>query len=208
MPSGNWQVTALIGTKAMMKEVTTLGDAYRVAAKWADLQEHLHRGGNPVTPNQVKFGLRGHTKVGWINGQTKTRYWITYYEHGKTKHVWRAKERVKFVLGGKKGRVKNLCPKTANSPTVDVVKASQMFTGFPPADKWNEHFDWPKAMPMIGPCTEIEYVSDKFDGKVRRYFHRFGKGTRVYFDHKPQRNGDRLLIIRGPFDIKPEGITG
>lgn len=173
-------------------------------------RKHDAVGKNPITGNQVKFGMHGRTKVGWINDETPTRYWLTYYEHGKARHVWRRKDKVKFVLSGKKGRVKNVCPKTANSPqvTVEAVKAARMFTGLPTREVWNEHFEWPKALPMIGPCTEVEYVSHKFDGKLRRYYHKFGKGARIYFDNKPQRNGDHILIIRGPFKIKPEGITG
>jgi hypothetical protein len=184
---------------------------YRAAARSIAMRD---RKKNPnqkgaTTPNQVKFGMRGHTKVGWINRETLTRYQISYKVGSALRHVWRMKDKVKFARTGKPGRVPNNCPKTANPPEVDIHAASEMFHQRAPRFKsFKEDFTWPKKLPLIGPCTMIEYVSDKFDGRVRRYYHKFGKGTRVYFDPAHQKNGEAILIIRGPFEIKPEGITG
>lgn len=161
-----------------------------------------------TTDNQVLFGAGGKTKVGWINRETATRYEITYKSGAQTKTVWRAKNKVKFQRTGKVPRLPNNCPKTANSPLSEAAKASAMFHQLAPRKVGRQSYTWPKSLAAIGPIARIEYVSDKFDGKARQYFHDFGPGAQAYFDPRPQSNGDTLLIIRGPFKIKPEGITG
>lgn len=161
-----------------------------------------------TTPNQVKFGSHGKTKVGWINRETRTRYQISYKVGTALRHVWRLKDKVKFVLTGRKGKIRNSCPKTANNPTTDALRASAMFHGLEPRHLKKQFYTWPKSLSAIGACVRLEYLSDKFDGKRRVYYHDFGKGARIAFDPKQQPNGDSLIIIRGPFKLKAEGITG
>jgi hypothetical protein len=60
----------------------------------------------------------------------------------------------------------------------------------------------------IGDAAQINYVSDKFDGEVREYFHKFGPGVEVFAADQPQPDGRELLVIIGKFKIKPEGIVG
>ena len=180
---------------------------------YAGIKRYLVREENPnqkgaTTPNQVKFGMRGRTVIGWINAETPTRYHITYKVGAQTREVWRRKDKVKFQATGKVGRVKNNCPKTANGPLGEAVAASEMFYGLKARHKKSQVYAWPKSLAKIGPCVRLEYLSDKFDGKKRQYFHDFGPGAEVFFDPRTQANGDALILIRGKFTIKPEGITG
>lgn len=73
--------------------------------------------------------------------------------------------------------------------------------------------EWPRALMMLGLCAQVDYVSDKFDNKIRRYFHEFElsdpeKPCLLLADAQPQPDGSHLLIIKGHFKIKPEGIVG
>lgn len=162
-----------------------------------------------ITPNQVLFGAGGKTKVGWINRSTPTRYEITYKDGAQTRTCWRLKSKVKFQLTGKRGKIENACPKNANpSPIAEAAKLSERFHGAAPRKVRSVHIRWPKAMMRIGSCAQVDYRSDKWDGKERQYFHKFGQGAELYADTKPQADGSMIMLIRGKFRIKPEGITG
>lgn len=67
---------------------------------------------------------------------------------------------------------------------------------------------WPKSLVMIGVCPEINYVSDKFDGVVKQYFHEFEDLPIVMIGVPRQKNGENLIIIKGKFKIKADGIVG
>lgn len=164
-----------------------------------------------ATPNQVKFGLRGRTVVGWINRETPTKYEISYKVGAQLAHVWRKKTAVKFVATGKRGRVKNNCPKTAENPATSraaAVELSKKFHHFDPRKIHSVNVQWPKHLVALGPCVRIDYYSNKFDGKGRVYFHEFEKPCVVMAGAVPQSDGTNLLIVKGKFEIKPEGITG
>jgi hypothetical protein len=166
-----------------------------------------------ATPNQVLFGSRGKTVVGWINKATPTQYQITSKVGAQTRTVWRPKNRVKFQTTGKYGKlakIANLCPKTAN-PGAELAAAarlSQAFHGAPPRKVKSVNIKWPRAMTKIGDCAQVDYISDKWDGKLKQYFHRFEKPAELFTDTKPQADGSMIMVIRGQFRIKPEGITG
>lgn len=180
---------------------------------WESMKKIVHRV-NPseagaISPNQVKFGKGGKTLVGWINRETPTRYEISYKVGSGLAHVWRKKDKVQFVLSGKRGHI-NPCPKRANpDPALDrAVKLSKEFHGFDPRKIHEVKIEWPKALVALGPCVRLDYYSDKFDGKGRIYFHEFEKPAAVYAAESPQPDGTNLLIVHGRFRIKPEGITG
>lgn len=165
------------------------------------------------TNNQVKFGSRGKTKIGWINSETPKYYKITYKSGSTTKTVTRRKDKVKFVKSGKYGKViKNRCPKMSNPSITDAVKRavelSRKFYGFAPRKLRQVNIEWPTALVFIGAGAQVDYVADKFDGKTRQYYHRFEGPTEVFASDRPQKDGSNLLIIRGKFKIKKEGITG
>lgn len=163
-----------------------------------------------ATRNQVLFGLRGKTLVGWINKETPTQYQISYKVGPRLHHVWRAKDKVKFQSTGKYGRVKNNCPKTANpgAELSEAVRLSKKFNGFVPRRIRRVNIQWPNAAMLIGPCVRLDYFSKKWDGKGKIYFHEFEKPCQVFAAAKPQPDGDNLLIVKGKFEIRPEGITG
>lgn len=163
-----------------------------------------------ATPNQVLFGMRGKTVVGWINRESGDKYEISYKVGAGLKTVWRRKDKVKFQATGKRGRIRNNCPKAANpDPALDqAVRLSKAFHGFDPRSIKKVNVEWPKALVLLGPCVRLDYYSDKFDGKGRIYFHEFEKPAAVYAAESVQPDGTSLLIVKGNFRIRPEGITG
>ena len=156
-----------------------------------------------VTPNQVRFGSRGRVKVGWINAETPTRYQITYKDGPRTKTVWRLKGNVTFVKTGKRGHA------TANpSPVERAAGLSRKFHGAAPRIVKHIDFRSPKCLALIGSCAQLDYVSDKWDGKRRQYYHKFEKPCLVLADPDPQPDGSRLIVILGKFRITERGIIG
>ncbi len=91
-----------------------------------------------------------------------------------------------------------------------ALKKSQEFFGFRPRWVKRAKITWPKSLVQIGQCAQIDYISDKFDGKVRRYFHEFeGRELPLVFAApEPQPNGDNVLVIVGRFKIESDGIIG
>lgn len=91
-----------------------------------------------------------------------------------------------------------------------AVKKSTEFHGKPPRRIAAVPMTWPKALVHLGPCAQLDYVSDKFDtdDKMTRYFHEFTGRCDVFAAPTTQPNGDGLLILLGNFKLKPEGITG
>lgn len=162
------------------------------------------------TPNQVTFGARGKTKVGWINQETRTRYQITYKDGRQTKTVWRDKNKVRFMAGNKSSR-KNPCPKTANPGSRALNQAldlSRRFHGATPRVVREINFRAPQSLVAIGECAQLDYVSDKFDGKRRRYFHEFEQPCKVLADPQRQTNGQSVIVLLGKFKITERGIIG
>lgn len=165
-----------------------------------------------VTKNQVSFRSRGRTKMGWIHKSTPMRYLIWYKEHGQDKTVWRYKDEVSFVKNGRRQRrPKNPYPPPArrnvSSAVVKAARLSKLFHSFDPRKLRAIDLTWPKALTCLGVCSQLNYLSDKNDGKLREYFHRFGKAT-VYAGIPKQGRGKGLLIIHGNFEVKSEGIIG
>jgi len=206
--SGNYSELRIIQT----------GSRYAIKGyRWPDktTRRKLGIGKNPspknaVTPNQVYFGQGGKTKLGWINRETPTRYLITYKSGPHTKQAWRKKDKVKFVGTGKTGKVRNKCPKMENpkKQTQAAIEMSEKFHGYKPRHIRNTRLTWPTSLVRIGACAQIDYVSDKYDGKLRRYYHEFETPCEVYAGPVTQADGTNLLIIRGKFKIKPDGIIG
>lgn len=69
---------------------------------------------------------------------------------------------------------------------------------------FQENIDIPKELIFIGTADVINYVSDKFDGKTRKYIHKFKKHGNILASPK----GDMIIITGLKFKIKKEGITG
>lgn len=67
--------------------------------------------------------------------------------------------------------------------------------------------DLPQALVEIGVCPRVDYISDKFDGKRRRYFHEFTSRPKIYMSEKRMRNGQNVLLIIGKFKITADGLV-
>lgn len=89
-----------------------------------------------------------------------------------------------------------------------ALKLSEKFHGAPPRKIKNINIRWPKALVQIGSAAQVDYVSDKFDGKLRQYYHEFEKPALILTAEKPQADGENLLIIKGQFRITKNGIVG
>jgi len=103
----------------------------------------------------------------------------------------------------------NPCHK--QNPSAAVKKAlalSERFHQLVPRRIKMVKINWPKALMQIGGCVQINYLSDKFDGKPREYFHRFEGPAVVYTGERLQADGSCLLVIKGKFKITKEGIIG
>ncbi len=87
-------------------------------------------------------------------------------------------------------------------------KLSADFYELEPRKLHRYEYAWPKSLVSLGRCAQVDYVCDKFDGKVRRYFHEFEGLSELLVDPESQSDGTRLLIIRGDFEIGPEGLAG
>lgn len=94
---------------------------------------------------------------------------------------------------------------------IDVEKAvdrSEEFHGFVPRRIKSITIDWPGSLVHLGRCAQVDYISGKFDGEVRRYFHEFGEGVQLFASQGPMRSGKEMLVIIGNFKITEDGIVG
>lgn len=89
-----------------------------------------------------------------------------------------------------------------------AVVRSYEFHGAPPRNLKVVNIKIHPVLVHIGGCMQLNYLSDKFDGEEREYYHRFGPGCKVFAFDRPQPDGSEILIIKGKFKIKPVGLTG
>lgn len=89
-----------------------------------------------------------------------------------------------------------------------AVELSERFHGFKARKVHKVEIEWPDSLVCLGAAVRVDYISDKFDGEVRRYFHEFESPVVLYCDAEPQPDGSNLLVIIGKFTIEPDGITG
>lgn len=148
-----------------------------------------------VRGNEVYFTVRGKRRLGWIHKSTPKRYLIWTPD---APPVWRYKRDVEVV-----GTRRN-----AGGQLQEALTKSAEFHGFVPRRIRKVSIKWPRALVHLGPCVQLDYVSDKHDGKLRQYFHEFKSRCELYAAPAAQPNGDGLLILKGKFKVKPEGITG
>jgi hypothetical protein len=97
---------------------------------------------------------------------------------------------------------------TETEPVVKAINRSKAFHGRKIKRIKSVCIDWPKALVAIGHCARVEYLSDKYDGKKRLYFHDFDEPAVILAGESEQKNGENLLIIKGRFDINSLGIVG
>jgi hypothetical protein len=92
--------------------------------------------------------------------------------------------------------------------TKKAMALSKAFYGFDPRYLKRRNLTWPKSLVLLGACPQVDYISDKFDGKKRQYYHEFVHPTLIFAGPKAQKNGDNVLIIIGKFEITEDGIVG
>ena len=92
--------------------------------------------------------------------------------------------------------------------TKKALALSKAFYGFDPRSLKRRNITWPKALVFLGACPQVDYITDKFDGKKRQYYHEFKRPTLIFAGPTPQKNGDNVLIIIGKFKITESGIIG
>lgn len=91
---------------------------------------------------------------------------------------------------------------------VKAVQLSRLFHASGPRAIHRVDVEWPKALVLIGPCVQVDYLSDKFDGRVRWYYHEFKEPCMIFAAPESQPDGDSLLVIKGKFRITADGIVG
>lgn len=89
-----------------------------------------------------------------------------------------------------------------------AAELSERFHGFRPRRLRAAAIRWPRALAHLGPCVAVDYLSDKFTGKAARYFHEFEGRCELFAAPRAMPDGDSLLVIKGNFQVKAEGLTG
>jgi len=81
------------------------------------------------------------------------------------------------------------------------------FTGREKAVITNENIDLPgpkEKLIFVGRAPEINYLSNKFDGKIRLYKHKLKKHGKIFITS----NGKTIIISGLNINVKKEGLTG
>jgi hypothetical protein len=91
-----------------------------------------------------------------------------------------------------------------------ALAKSEEFFGAEPRWVKKIELEYPRTLVQIGSCPRVDYVSDKWDGKLRLYFHQFDSEDMpvILAAPEPQPNGDNMILIIGKFKIEAEGIIG
>lgn len=118
----------------------------------------------------------------------------------------------KAINNGRKRITVNINPKKnikrkKNPGTVPPPDAVELYKGFHARNDieiFNEEINIPKELVFIGKATELNYQSDKWDGKSRHYRHKF----KTFGNVLASPDGTMVIITGLNFKIKPEGITG
>lgn len=88
------------------------------------------------------------------------------------------------------------------------VERSEKFYGLKARGRRTTNIRVSRVMVRIGHCSQLNYLSDKFDGRMREYYHRFKRAPEVLVCNRPQADGTEIIILRGKFKIESAGITG
>jgi hypothetical protein len=78
------------------------------------------------------------------------------------------------------------------------------FSGRTKVKKTHASINLPKTWIFVGDAPEINYISDKKDGKKRLYKHRLKKHGKILISP----DGKLILITGLKLNIKKEGLTG
>lgn len=89
-----------------------------------------------------------------------------------------------------------------------ALEKSSEFHGRRPKAILRRKLSIPKALIRIGACARVDYISNKWDGKFRIYFHEFETEPEIYATAAPSSKGENVLMIVGKFKIEADGIIG
>lgn len=89
-----------------------------------------------------------------------------------------------------------------------AVALSEKFHGHSARFESEVDIDWPKSLTMLGVCARVDYIADKWDDGIVRYWHEFKGPAMLFADPDVQEDGNQVLVIYGKFKIESEGITG
>jgi len=89
-----------------------------------------------------------------------------------------------------------------------AMDLSRKFYGFDPRRINRRKIVWPKSLVVLGSCAQIDYVSDKYDGKDKQYYHEFAGPCVLLGSPDAQQNGESMLIVLGKFKLTENGIIG
>ena len=99
--------------------------------------------------------------------------------------------------------------KLAKKEFEKAIKLSKKFFGFDPRRVSEIEIDkMPRTLVHLGQCSQVNYISDKYDGEFREYFHMFEGSSHLFTPAEPVKRGMSMLIILGDFKIKADGIVG
>jgi hypothetical protein len=98
--------------------------------------------------------------------------------------------------------------KRIKAATKKALDLSRKFYSFDPRRISRRNIVWPKSFLVLGSCAQVDYISDKFDGKFKQYFHEFSGPCVLLGSPDSQKNGERMLIILGKFKLTKDGIIG
>lgn len=87
-------------------------------------------------------------------------------------------------------------------------RMAELFNDAPARRRGSVSLEMPKALTHIGPCAQVDYISQKWGRGKAQYYHTFEGDAQLYALPKPMPDGRSALLILGDFQVKPEGITG
>jgi len=174
---------------------------------------------NPC-PTKANPAGRDNSKLN-VNMLNALKYALPYlmhsvkfyrYQHAG-KEFWPNREELEGIITDVRAAIAEAAgstgEKAANpSPVERASRLSKKFHGAAPRIVKHIDFRSPKCLALIGSCAQLDYISDKWDGKRRQYYHKFEKPCLVMADPDPQPDGSRLIVILGKFKITERGIIG
>jgi hypothetical protein len=89
-------------------------------------------------------------------------------------------------------------------------RLSKLFHWFKASRVTHRKWTTPEELVRLGSaCAQVNYVSDKFDGELREYYHKFEGRSELFAAVDEKGNAiPGTLIILGDFDINEFGIVG
>jgi len=95
-----------------------------------------------------------------------------------------------------------------NKSREQAVVLSEKFHGHTARFERKVEIEWPKSLTSLGVCARVDYIADKWDDGIVRYWHEFTGPVMLFADPDVQKDGNQVLVIYGKIKVESEGITG